>query len=399
MSNSSQNLIIKITLLLVSMLTVMAGATIAPSLPAMQNYFNQVENAELWVRLVLTIPALAIVIGSPIAGQIVDSIGRKPLLICAAILYGFGGGSGFLLNTLPTILIGRAFLGLAVAGVMVSATTLIADYYQGETRANFMGLQAAFMGFGGVFFLSLGGYLADISWRYPFLIYLFAWVLLPLVIFFLYEPKSNLETDNNNPDPSLSAFPIKLLILIYGSIFLTQIAFYLIPVQLPFYLKNLIAANASQSGLAIAILTFFSAIASMSYGKIKQRFSFIIILALSFVLMGVGNIIIGLANNYPTICLGLIITGIGIGLIMPNLSVWLSKEVSNPLRGRALGGLTTFMFLGQFLSPIVTQPLSSRFGLAMTYGVVGILLTVLGCLFWTGQKSICRFVQSESGRS
>jgi MFS family permease len=50
----------------------------------------------------------------------------------------------------------RQVLGLAVAGVMVSATTLIADYYSGPARAAFMGLQAGFMGLGGVVFLTLG---------------------------------------------------------------------------------------------------------------------------------------------------------------------------------------------------------------------------------------------------
>ncbi|MEM8829453.1 MAG: hypothetical protein AAGE96_08860 [Cyanobacteria bacterium P01_G01_bin.19] len=30
------------------------------------------------------------------------------------------------------------------------------------------------MGFGGVVFFSTGGYLADLNWRSPFLIYLFA---------------------------------------------------------------------------------------------------------------------------------------------------------------------------------------------------------------------------------
>ncbi len=55
------------------------------------------------------------------------------------------------------ILCGRALLGLSVAGVIVSATTLIADYYIGTARASFMGLQAAFMGLGGVLFLSTGG--------------------------------------------------------------------------------------------------------------------------------------------------------------------------------------------------------------------------------------------------
>jgi len=41
---------------------------------------------------------------------------------------------------------------------MVTATTLIADYYSGPARAAFMGLQAGFMGLGGVLFLTLGEY-------------------------------------------------------------------------------------------------------------------------------------------------------------------------------------------------------------------------------------------------
>lgn len=395
----SNTLLTKITLLLVSTLTVMAGATIAPSLPAMQDYFGGVANAAFWVKLVLTIPALAIVIGSPIAGQVVDSIGRKPLLIGSAILYGIGGTSGFFLDSLFAILFGRALLGLAVAGIMVSATTLIADYYQGESRANFMGLQAAFMGFGGVIFLSVGGYLADLNWRSPFLIYLFAWILLPLILLTLYEPKRNVARDRDNSQVTLEYLPLKFLLLIYGSVLLMQIVFYLIPVQLPFYLKSLTGANAAQSGLAIAFCTLFSAFSSMSYGKIKQRFSYIVILALSFTLVGVGYLILGQAASYPVVLLGLIITGLGLGLLIPNLNVWLSAEIPNSIRGRALGGLTTAMFLGQFLSPILTQPITHSFGLAATYGIPGIILTVWGFLVWSGKKSICRFVSSELGVS
>ena len=92
--------VIKATLLLVSTLTVMSGATIVPSLPAMQSYFADVANSEFWVRLVLTIPALFIVIGSPIAGQMVDRIGRKPLLLASACLYGLAGSSGFVLYSI-----------------------------------------------------------------------------------------------------------------------------------------------------------------------------------------------------------------------------------------------------------------------------------------------------------
>jgi MFS family permease len=114
---------------------------------------------------VITLPALFIVIGSPIAGIIVDRFGRKSLLLVSAILYGVAGSSGFYVEGLTPILVGRAVLGLAVAGVMVSATTLIADYYSGPARAAFMGLQAGFMGLGGVVFLTLGGALAQQNWR------------------------------------------------------------------------------------------------------------------------------------------------------------------------------------------------------------------------------------------
>jgi MFS family permease len=99
----------KSTLLLASTLTVMAGATIAPSLPQMQKHFAEVENVELWVRLVLTIPALFIALSSPFAGIAVDRFGRKLLLIFSAAVYGLAGSSGFISNSLPSIIIGRVF--------------------------------------------------------------------------------------------------------------------------------------------------------------------------------------------------------------------------------------------------------------------------------------------------
>ncbi|MGL5877161.1 MAG: MFS transporter [Xenococcaceae cyanobacterium] len=381
-STTTHSVATKVTLLLASTLTVMAGATIAPSLPQMQKHFEGVENVELLVRLVLTVPALFIAIASSAIGVIVDRFGRKPLLIFSAAVYGLAGSSGFISNSLPSIILGRVFLGFAVAGIMVSATTLIADYYQGATRANFMGLQAAFMGFGGVLFLSAGGLVADLNWRNPFLIYLFAWLLLPLMVLNIYEPnRSPREKNSQLNDPNLEVkAPKKLLIFIYATALLTQIIFYLIPVQIPFYLKTLVNANASQSGLAIASCTLFSATASLNYGKIKQKLDFLSILAMSLGLIGVGYTLIGFGSNYAGVLFGLAIAGMGLGLLMPNLNLWVSSEVPDLIRGRVLGGLTTFFFLGQFLSPIATQPISKQLGLSFTYGLAGGLLLLLGLL-------------------
>jgi MFS family permease len=380
---------LKITLLLTSTLTVMAGATIAPSLPEMQNHFANQENVAFLVRLILTMPALFIVIGAPIVGIMVDKFGRKPVLAGAALLYGLAGTSGFILNSLGSILVGRAFLGLAVAGIMTSVTTLIADYYPGQARANFMGLQAAFMGFGGVAFLSLGGYLADQNWRSPFLIYLFSLVLLPFIYLALFEPNRQIKNPSTKEDVPSDKLPIKNVLLIYGIALISQVVFYLIPVQLPFYLKTLANATASQSGLAIAFCTLFSACASFLYGKLKARFSFLSIAILDFILLGCGYSIIGMAPNYPLVLLGLGISGMGLGLLMPNLNVWISSITTDILRGRALGGLTSFFFLGQFLSPIIAQPITKIVGgLAMVYASAGLLLLGLSVVLFIFGKQL-----------
>lgn len=389
--------LVKATLLVSSTLTVMSGATIAPSLPAMQAHFSEVNNVEYWVRLVLTVPALFIVIGAPAVGVIIDRVGRKPLLVGSTLLYGLAGASGFMLDSLTHILIGRALLGLSVAGVMTSATTMIADYYTGQARASFMGLQAAFMALGGVIFLSFGGYLADLNWRMPFLIYLFALVILPFIVLSLYEPsraRTNAEADAvRDTQPRL---PVKLLTVVYGVALLQMVTFYLIPVQLPFYLKDLSNASASESGLAIAASTFASAITSLVYGKVKERLGFVPIIAIALGVASIGYGIIGFASSYQLILIGLIVGGLGFGLLMPNLTLWLSAEVPDVLRGRALGGLTTFFFLGQFLSPIASQPVTERVGLGLTYALTGGLLLLVALIFIGVRRQITTLTASPA---
>jgi MFS family permease len=370
-----QSLPVKLTLLLVSTLTVMAGATIAPSLPAMRAQFAAVENADYLVRLALTMPAIFIAVGAPFVGVAIDRVGRKPLLLWSLLVYGAAGSSGLWLDSLGLILIGRAFLGFSVGGIMTTATTLIADYYVGITRGQFLGLQAAFMSLGGVVFLTVGGFLADISWRLPFAIYLFALALVPCALWLLPEPDRRVPLATSiSGEVGSERAPWLLILLTYGVALLTQIVFYLIPVQLPFYLQALMGANASQSGLAIALSTFLAAISAILYRRVKMRFNFMTIYAVAFLNMGLGYVLIGLAANFLQILLGLAIAGSGLGLLMPNMNFCLTSITPDALRGRILSGITTFFFLGQFLSPLVSQPVSQWLGLGATYGLAGLLM-------------------------
>jgi MFS family permease len=60
------------------------------------------------------------------------------------------------------------------------------------------------------------------------------------------------------------------------------------------------------------------------------------------------------------------------------MNLCLVSITPSALRGRVLGGWTTCFFLGQFLSPLLSQPLSQRWGLAATYGLTGGVLVCLG---------------------
>ena len=191
---------LKLTLLLVSSLTIMSVITISPALPQMVKVFSQVNNAAFLVKLVLTIPALMIAIFSPITGRLIDRYGRLRILWFSLVLYAISGSAGYYLNNIYQILVSRAVLGLSVGMSMTIVITLIADYFEGMERQKFVGLQIAFMSMGGILFIGLGGILADIGWRYPFLIYLFSLLVLPLAVMFLDEPKVG-EKRNQSDQP------------------------------------------------------------------------------------------------------------------------------------------------------------------------------------------------------
>lgn len=384
----SRSLLTKITILSASTLTVMAAATIAPSLPAMQLIFADLPNAAFLVRLVLTLPALFIAISSPFAGAIIDRFGRKGLLAIAVLLYGLSGGSAIIAPTLTLILIGRAILGASVAGIRTAATTLIADYYDGPERAQMMGFQAAAAGFGGTVFLTVGGLLADITWRGPFFLYLISFLVLPMVLLYIQRQPETRNRSNVAVEVASEQLPIGLIVFIYLTVALTQIVFYLTPVQLPFHLETILGATASQTGMGIAATALFYALASLSFGWISLRTGRVPLMIMGFAMTGAGYLIIGFSTAWLPIILGLMMGGFGLGVVIPNLNLWLVNDVPLAVRGRALGGFTTSLFLGQFMSPFISQPLAAIVGIGGVYIIIGLALLVLVISFFLTRHRI-----------
>ena len=335
------------------MMTVMAGATIAPSLPEMTMAFPNNPNAETLVKLVLTIPGLFIAITAPMSGWIIDRFGRIRLLVGMLLLYAIAGTSGLYLDSLFEIIIGRAFLGIAVGGIMTTAIALIGDYFEGETRQKFLGTQAGVMALSGTLFITAGGTLADVGWRYPFLIYGLAMVALPMVLGYLKEPEKAPVTEATEADGTIP----KLAWTIYALAFLGMTVFYMMPVQIPFLIQEVDEVGNSATGLALAFTMLIGGMVSFNYPRIKRHLTHYQIYGISFLALGLGYLAVSYADSYYTVYPGLLLAGAGSGLIMPNSNLCLVTMAPPNVRGRVLGLLTTFIFLGQFASPLLFQPI------------------------------------------
>jgi MFS family permease len=85
-------------------------------------------------------------------------------------------------------------------------------------------------------------------------------------------------------------------------------------------------------------------------------------------------------SSYGIVILGLLIAGAGLGLLLPNMNVWLNVITPPPQRGRILGGLTICMFL----SPFAVQPIAQQWGLQTAYLFAAGLLFAIGLLIAMG---------------
>lgn len=385
----SKDNIRKAVLLFASSLTVMAGAVIAASLPSIEHEYDHLENAAILSRLILTAPALSIAIMAPFAGLIADKAGRKRLLLGGLILYGVSGTSGFYLTDIYQLLAGRAVLGVAVAAIMTAATSLIGDYYQGEERRSFLGYQAAFMALGGLVYISSGGFLAEIGWHFPFLIYLASFLFLPVASAFLYEPARESDeeyTQHTGAEHSSRWLPRLKASLVYLSAFLGMAAFYLIPTQLPYLLEKKLGVTQSVTGLVIGLSTLTGATMSFNFGKLKKRLNYMQIMTLLLLLLAGGYYLIAEASDVKWVFLAMFLTGPGVGMLMPNLNLWIIEIAPDAYRGRFIGALTASIFLGQFFSPYLADPLLRAGGETGVFHYSALIIASLAAVYFVTDR-------------
>ena len=171
------------SILSLSLLTVMAGAAVAPALEVIRAHFSDASRTS--VQLIVSMPAVFIVITSLCFNRLAEKFGSKTLVMTGLVLYTAGGCCAGLFDSIGLVLLMRALVGVGVGIIMPLSTGLLTYYFPPEKREGLMGLASAANQLGGVIATLLAGVLAGISWRLSFMVYLMGLISIVLCLIFL----------------------------------------------------------------------------------------------------------------------------------------------------------------------------------------------------------------------
>lgn len=340
-------------ILLASSLTIMVGSALTPALPEIGAHFG-LGNQSSWL---VTMPALGVIIGSLFCGRLLKKAGARKTCIIGLFLYGLFGSIGCFMPSVMLELLDRLLLGVTTAFIMTSGTALISQFYQGEKQLKMIAVQGMAIELGGVIFLSIGGYLALISWKAAYGIYLIAFVAMLLLLFFVPcvendtaetadEIKSAVAFDND----SLKKSPVQFVFLFA---FLGMLIFFTAVVSLPTYLQNIKGFSTAFTGNYLAAISLIAVVFAGIMPKYVKRFSAKTSLLTAYSCYTLAHLLLYASSQTLLLYAAALFMGIGFGFSTPLVN-HLTLERSTPENKAAnLSFYSMATFAGQFLSSMI----------------------------------------------
>ncbi|MBB3236684.1 MFS transporter [Phyllobacterium endophyticum] len=350
-----------VALMMTASLTVMTAATISPALPGLEKQFASGETHTLLIRLLVPAPSLAVILVAPWCGAIADRSGRRRMLLAGLVLFIISGSAGLVLPTLASIMVSRFCLGVALAMIMTAQTALMGDYFSGRALHSISSAQVSARNFGGFVFIVIAGLLATIEARLPFAVYALPALALPFFWRIIADPPSSMPVEQH----TTSAAPSRLQPIVYflalGQM-VTTMLFFVMPTQLPFFLSGQGYSSPAVTGAALGTLMLAGGSAALYYSHLRAAIGHAGNWACGFGLMALGFAALVTTKTGMAVFFGCAAIGAGYALAIPGFIALSLGATAPERRGKTGALLTGSVFLGQFLSPLISSPAISEWG-------------------------------------
>jgi MFS family permease len=366
-------------LIAAAVMPTLAIVSLVPNLPQLFEHFSAVPHHELLVPMIITLPSLCIALFSPVAGAAADFWGRRRLMIVALIAYSVLGLIPMLLDDLYYILGSRFVVGIAEAAILTAGNAMMGDYFAGEERQKWLGIQTIVGPIVASALILAGGKLGSINWHAPFSLYALGLVVLVWVIVATWEPKPSVT-------PSVVAgevhFPWKTTILIGAVTIALSIIYFVQAVQLGRIFGELGVKSPELIGVMVTAASSGVVLGGLLYRKLSHR-SISQLFAIILLAFAIGYLGIALSPDYRVGLPFAIVAQFANGLVLPALISWALSKYGYVNRGRGMGVWGSCFFIGTFLSP----PLLSLVGVwsgtfLKSVGAIGAACLAISALLW-----------------
>ncbi|WII08761.1 MFS transporter [Methanomassiliicoccales archaeon LGM-DZ1] len=359
-------------ILTASMLIIMGAAAVAPALNGIEEEFGA---GKLLTSFVVTLPALAVAcFGFPM-GTMADKLGMRFTLILSLIIFTVFGIAGYFATSIGMLLAMRFMVGVGIAGIATADNALIGMYYSGPERAKVITQQAVFMGLGVIVLEMLGGFLADIDWKSPFLVYAIGVPILLFAFLGIYNVSgSGRAGPSDAPERDIPRRKARIA-LCYISIFSAMFCLYVVTVNMSDYLVDM-GESMALCGTILALLGAMNSVVPMALNRAGIRLPLWKAAGAAFILYAAGMFLL-IPSELVLAIIAVVLVGIGMGTIVPCLVGSISSLAVRGKEGKVLGAYSVFMNLGQFVSAIVVGTIIDAAGFDDAFLIVGIAMAVL----------------------
>ncbi len=342
------------------------------------------DYATTTLMLIQTAPYGAAMIMAPVYGFLSRKVKKRSVALAAILMFIiFGVAPYFFPHSMGAIIFCRVMFGVATGLLIPLAFGLCTDFFEGKERTMMIGLVQAAACIGGIFFQTLGGYLATLGWNFVFLAYLISVVILLFAFFALPEPKYVDETEAyKKRKEELAALSFKekfppIVIAYYAEVVLFMITILILINNLAIYITAEGWGGSVEVGYILSahsVCGFIGGLVFAAFCKLTKKWNITVavgLAALCFALMW-------FANNLWMAAAGAALVGFLPTFILSGTWDKISNTVVPIFATSAVAVGVACQNLGQFVEPYYLEGINTIFGL--TLGRDAFMVATITCL-------------------